>query len=217
MFTKVSVLVPTRKRLDRLRTMIDSFKRTNDGHAELVFRVDDDDPDTIDALAEHPTVIGPRLSGYRSMPTFFNEMLRVATGDVLMCGNDDMIFKTPGWPSLVLAAANAYPDGLFDLGVTTYNEDHYPFSIVSRAAADRLGFLWDPRVYWGDIFLRDVMGAFGRCIKLPSVEIEHDWVGHSPDAVFIEADQTSIYRTDPTYWEGTHARAVGDAIERLRA
>jgi len=157
------------------------------------------------------------MQGYSSMSLFMNEAFAAARGDVLMCGNDDMVFKTPGWPALVLQAANEFPDGLFDIGVTTFNEDHYPFWTVSRAAAECLGFALDPRIFWGDIFWRDVMGAFGRCVKLPSVEIEHDWAGHAPDATFAEAKQHEIWQRDPTYWTGTHATAVAEAVSRLQA
>jgi hypothetical protein len=216
------VLVPTRRRLDRLRVLRESFAGTTDGKAELVFRVDDDDVETQDELcgsawleltrvAHVVVVIGPRLQGYRSLPAFFNELATAAGGDVLMCGNDDMVFRTPGWPSLILEAANRYPDGLFDLGVATHNADHYPFAIVSRRTTDRLGFLWDPRIFWGDIFLRDVMAAFGRCEMLPHVQIDHDWAGWKPDQVFKESDK-SIPRG---YWSGVHAQAVREAVARL--
>lgn len=208
-FHKVSVLVPTRQRLEQLQAMRESFDRTTDGRAELVFRVDADDIETLELLAAERLVVGPRLEGYRSLPAFYNELVPVATGDVFLCGNDDMLFQTPGWPSLVLEAANRYPDGLFNFGVATYNADHYPFSIVSRALTERLGFLWDERIFWGDIFLRDVLAALGRCEMLPQVEIRHDWSGD-------EASQNEIYRRDPTYWTGTHARAVADAVARLQ-
>jgi hypothetical protein len=218
-FTKISVLVPTRKRIARLRTMIDSFEATNDGCAELVFRIDDDDVESRDFLAalSYEVIVGPRLLGYTSMPAFFNEMMMVATGDVLMCGNDDMVFRTHNWPSMVLNVANRYPDGLFDIGVSTYNETHYPFYIVSRWAANTLGFLIDPRVYWADIYWRDIMGQFGRCVMVPMVHIDHDWVGHNPDETFVEANQNAIYQRDPQYWEKTHAVAVAEAVARLRA
>lgn len=217
MFTKISVLVPTRNRPQRLRTLLDSYAGTTDGvTSELVFRIDDDDVSTATLLASHRVVIGPRRNGYASLPSFFNEMAVAATGDVLMCGNDDMVFKTAGWAPLILAAANRYPDGLFNFGVRTHNETHYPFSIVSKSAVDRLGFIWDERIHWGDIFLRDVMAAFGRCEMLPTVEIDHDWIGFSPDQTFLEGNQNDIYRRDPTYWQHTHPRAVADAVEKLR-
>jgi len=218
MFTKVSVLIPTRRRLDRLRTMLTSYEATvNDaGNSELVFRIDDDDTETQEFLFHHRAVVGPRFKGYDSMPVFLNEMSVAANGDVLMLGNDDMIFKTPGWPRMILDAANNYPDGLFDLGVMTHNADHYPFATVSRKAAECMGFMVDPRIFWSDIFLRDVMAAFGRCVMVPQVEIEHDWAGWKPDSVFLESDKDIMAR-DPDYWTGTHATAVTDAVIKLRA
>ena len=217
MLSKVSVLVPTRGRLARLQTLCTSFEETTHGvGAELVFRVDEDDVPTQVALAgRYKTVVGPRLQGYSSMATFFNDALRAAEGDVLMCGNDDMVFRTEGWPALVLAEANKYADGKFCIGVSTFNEDHFPFSIVSRKVASTLGFLWDPRIYWGDIYLRDVMAAFGRCVMLPSVVVDHNWAGDVPDQTFQEENQNDIYRREPNYWATTHAQAVREAVQKL--
>jgi hypothetical protein len=223
MLTKVSVLIPTRHRVERLQTLLHSYAYTTideekPTHSELVFRVDDDDQGTQDMLAINncKMVVSPRLQGYRSMATYFNEMLAASTGDVLMLGNDDMVFRTIDWPALVLAEANKYPDGLFDIGVTTFNQDHFPFSIVSRKAVERIGFIWDPRLVWGDLFLRDVMSAFDRCVRLPFVEIEHDWVGHKPDAVFLEGNQSSPENWNPAYWE-KHRMCVAEAVAKLRA
>lgn len=220
MFTKISVLVPTRGRVDRLRTMITSFDITTGGRptTELVFRVDDDDIATRDFLLAwggHRVIVGPRLNGYRSMPTFFNELALAASGDMLMCGNDDMVFQTLNWPEKILALANKFPDGVFDIGVSTLNASHYPFSIVSRKMVDAMGFLWDPRIFWGDIFLRDVAEWFGRAMMTDGVQIDHDWAGHNPDATFVQADKDIVRRT-PDYWAGVHAPAVVEAAARVK-
>lgn len=219
-YRKISVLIPTRHRLVRLRTLLASYDRTTHGHraqSDLVFRVDEDDPDSANLLLSygHRIATGPRLRGYQSLPAFFNELLAASDGDVLMCGNDDMIFQTEGWAPAILEAASRYPDGLFDLGVATHNETHYPFSVVSRKATDAMGHLWDPSIHWGDVFLRDVMASFGRIEMLPHVRIDHDWAGHRPDQTFLESDQ-NITRSDPTYWSGTHLRAVNSAVGKLQ-
>jgi hypothetical protein len=218
MYTKVSVLVPTRKRPERLLTLLMSYAQTvtNPDNAELVFRVDDDDTDTIESLNGWNVHVGPRLDGYASMPTFFNEAAAAATGDVLMCGNDDMVFKTVGWADQILQAANAYPDGLFDIGVKTHNHTHYPFSTVSKRAVDALGFIWDPRIFWGDMYLRDAMAAFGRCVPLHQVQIDHDWAGWNPDAVYEEGLKPKRRGERADYWATVHAPAVADAVERLK-
>lgn len=221
MFEKISVLVPTRGRVERLRAMIASFDRTtgNLPNAELVFRCDDDDPATIEFLRAwggHQIVVGPRLAGYDSMPAYFNELAEAATGDVLMCGNDDMVFKTEGWPArLLFHASSRYPDGLFNLGVVTLNAEHFPFSTVSRKMVDAMGFLWDPRIFWGDIFLRDVAGLHGRAALVDDVEIEHAWAGYTPDDTFAQADK-DIVRRNPTYWTSVHMPAVADAVVKVK-
>lgn len=214
MFTKVSVLVPTRGRVERLGVLLDSYRATTadlERMSELVFRVDEDDQETRAYLGEHHTIVGPRLEGYRSLPAFFNELAQAANGDVLMCGNDDMVFRTVGWAPKILAVANEHPDGLFDLGMRTHNEAHFPFATVSKKVVDALGFLFDPRIFWGDIFLRDTMDHFGRCVMI-DVEIDHDWAGHAPDRTFVEGEQARRQRWSPA----VHAIAVDDAVGRLR-
>lgn len=215
-FGRISVLVPTRLRPARLETLLASYARTATAASELVFRVDDDDTEAQARLRQTPwtVLVGPRLEGYRSLPVFFNEMLQAADGDVLMCGNDDMVFQTEAWDRLVLAEANKYPDGIFDLGCATLNEGHFPFSIISRHAADRMGHLNDPRLVWSDLYLRDVMAAFGRAIPMPHVRVDHDWAGHAPDAVFVEARQGDAGNWSGLYWQ-KHRAVVAEAVARL--
>lgn len=221
MFTKVSVLTPTRGRIERLRGMLESYDCTAIGaedSSEMVFRVDEDDVETqrfLDASG-HRVVVGPRIRGYESLPVFFNELFPAATGDVLMCGNDDIVFKTVHWAPLLLAEANKYPDGLFNIGVTTLNADHFPYGIVSRRVAERMGFYWDPRIFWGDIFLRDVMLWFGRCVMAPHVRIDHDWAGNRPDQTFNEGNAERFKSRGNEYWDGVHTAAVHEAVEKLR-
>lgn len=219
MFSKVSVLVPTRQRPERLRKMIASYEQTTmrcRGAVELIFRIDEDDTVTQQFLQQHNyrTLIGSRHRGYASLPLFFNEMAAVATGNILLLGNDDMVFKTLNWPVHVIAAANQYPDGLFDIGYSTFNATHYPFSTISRRVVDHVGYFWPPQIFWGDIFWRDVMGAFGRTVMLDDVAIEHDWAGFDaePDQVFKDAN-----KVEPAgYWTGTHAEAVAAAVAKLQ-
>ena len=221
--SRISVLVPTRGRLDRLSTMLESYDQTTMGcssASEIIFRIDDDDRATMDFLVTHHrrVLIGPRYQGYGSMPVFYNELAKAATGDVMMSANDDFIFRTPHWSEILLRKANDSPDGLFNLGVTTLNADHYPFGIVSRTAVDAMGFYWDPRIFWGDIFLRDVFRALGRCVMVPDVQIDHDWAGNRPDQTFLETRQSkSLIEGSSTYWNNVHAPAVNDAVEKLKA
>lgn len=222
MFSKISVLVPTRQRLPQLEALIRSYLLTTTAPAtaELVFRIDDDDVQSAGYLSLHapwaPLVIGPRLEGYRSLPLFFDEMCQIATGDLLMTGNDDIVFRTTDWSNKILAVANRYPDGVFDLGVKTFNPTAFPWAIVSRKAVRAMGGIHPREIYWGDIYLRDVMATFGRAIPVPEVHIDHDWMGHRPDQVFLEAQQGIHGRWTPEY-TARHRACVQQAAERLKA
>lgn len=219
-FSKISVLVPTRKRLGPLNRMLQSFDATVTvpESAEVVLRIDADDRETLDALRTSPwtVVVGSRFDGYRSLPRFFEEMRAHATGDVFMCGNDDIVFKTSDWPTMLLAEAAKYPDGIFDLGVETFNAAHFPWSVVSRRAVALMGRLYDPRLLWHDLFLRDVMEHFGRAIRVSSVVVEHDWMGWHPDETFREADQGDPKNWDDPYWT-LHRTCVDEAVKKLEA
>ena len=95
----------------------------------------------------------------------------------------------------------------------TFNERNFPFSIVSRRAVEAMGHLQDPRIYWGDVYLRDVMQAFGRALPVPAVEVEHDWAGHTPDETFLAAGQKD--RRGHAYWQ-LHRTCVAEAIAKVR-
>jgi hypothetical protein len=202
--------------------MIASFDRTTSGRAEMVFRIDNDDPDTADYLLGVPWRLkggvfkGPRLKGYESTPQFLKDAMAICSGDVLMVGNDDMLFETETWDKLILRAANNFPDGVFNFGVETLNTSHYPFSIISRRVADILGGMYDPRIFWGDIYLRDVMAHFGRTVLLPEVRITHDWAGLQPDATFAEANDKKMSIGTPQYWE-RHHQVVQEAVAKIQS
>jgi hypothetical protein len=129
-----------------------------------------------------------------------------------MCGNDDMVFMSEGWVTRFLATANAYPDGLFDIGGWTFPAGSFPWSVVSRDFVRRLGFLNDERLLYSDIFLRDVCAAFGRAIMVPEVSILH--VGSA--AKDANVAKWHLHTIADAYW-ALHARCVGEAVARLRA
>lgn len=210
MFRRISVLVPTRGRVPQLRAMLESFESTARGRgADLVFRIDRDDEDTrrvLDQAYPCTTLVGDRYDGYLSLIRFFDECRTVATGDLLMCGNDDMVFQSPNWPQMVLEEANHYPDGIFNIGVETLNAHVFPFSIVSMQAVRILGHLHDPRLRWcGDLYLRDVMGEFFRAIRLPSVKVDHRWTAENWTAA-VDPDFPMLYR-----------QCVREAVGKLHA
>ncbi|MHB1606652.1 MAG: glycosyltransferase family 2 protein [Leptospirales bacterium] len=226
-FSKISVLIPTRKRPDYLKRMLESYEKTlvNSNQSELIFRCDNDDMETISYLSStgFRIIIGPRLDGYKSLPVFFNEMVKIADGDLFICGNDDMLFKTRNWPQLIIDEANKYPDGIFNIGVSTgLNDDKFPFSIVSRQLVDAMGLINDPRLLFSDIFLLDVTKYFNRAIRFSGVSIFHDWAGHSDDLTRREANQhefNEVFADKQGNWSDSYRnlqeKVVSETINRI--
>jgi hypothetical protein len=91
----VSLLVPTRGRPDQIASMWASAcataSRPND--LELVIYVDDDDPTVLPDLGDATIIHGPRIV----LSDCWNKCAAAATGDILWLGNDDVLFRTPGW------------------------------------------------------------------------------------------------------------------------
>ena len=226
-YRKITILIPTRKRPAYLQRLLESYHAslTNADDSELVFRCDTDDLESVQHLAPYdcPIVVGPRREGYKSLPRFYNEMAAIATGDLLICGNDGMIFQTQGWPRLIIEEANKYPDGIFSIGVSTsLNDDNFAFSIVSRQFVQKLGKINDERLLVSDIFLLDVMKHFGRAMKLRTVAFLHDWAGHTDDQTCREANRHEFgqvfanVRGDWTEeYRERHDRVVREAIAKL--
>lgn len=226
-YRKVSVLVPTRKRPAYLKRMLDSYcaSITDPTMSEFVFRCDNDDIESVRQLMnlQWPIIVGPRREGYKSLPTFYNEMVRIATGDLLICGNDDMLFETKDWPRLIIEEAAKYPDGIFNIGVSTgLNDDKFPFSIVSRQFVDKLGKINDERLLFSDIFLLDVAKHFNRAVVLRSVMFHHDWAGHGADETRLEANKHEFHMvfanaqgdwTDD--YRQLHNKVVAEAVAKL--
>ena len=178
----ISILCPTRKRPDQLRRMVDSVQQTitNPMGVEIVLYVDDDDIQTLNALDTDAGLIlcgyvrGPRL---REMTKYWNECFKKCSGDIVMQGNDDVIFRTPGWDSMVEKAFAACPDKILmvhgsDEGQHLSSFGPHPF--VHRKWIETLGWFIPPYFSsdWGDAWVNELADALGRRQYLPFI-VEH--------------------------------------------
>jgi len=198
-----SVIAPTRQRVAVLDRMLHSLWATagDPSHVEVVLRCDDDDHETVPYVQGRGTemcLVGSRLNGYATLATLINEAARQATGDLVLVVNDDAEFQTPGWDLVLRQYAEPFADGLFDFGVETANAGHFIFPCVSRTLIEVLGCVFDERLVYTDIWLRDVLMPFGRAIRVPEVTIAHHWQGPTADqnvaaATTRTADYAALY------------------------
>lgn len=211
----ISVIVPTRGRVPQLSRMLDSLWKTagDAERVEVICRIDDDDPDTAAFLARVGRVrvlVGSRLNGYATLATITNEAARQARATLVLVVNDDVEFQTAGWDAHLQAAASQYPDGIFDLGVTTMNAGKFVFPCVSSRQIGILGGVFDERLIYTDIWLRDVVKPFKRAIRVPKVTITHHWEGKSDDQTSAAA------RVQTPEYQQLYAQCVAEGQAKIR-
>jgi len=223
-YRRVSLLVATRLWPEGLQKLLDSYYATTSGEddSEIVYRVDYDDPESIRLLSGRgwPGVVGPRGTG---LSRRYNEMARLATGDILVCCNDHTIIETPGWPQLVIEAANRYPDGIFNIGISTeLAEEAWAFPCVSRKLVQQLGFITDECLAYPDIFLLDIAKHFGRSIKLSTVSFRYDCTNLDHDSAPVDSQRLeckSLSVNSARAWteqhRNLHDRVVAEAVSRI--
>src|SRR5215472_5522360 len=88
----ISLLIPTRKRPGQLADAIRSARETAvSSRLEFCLYLDDDDHSDYSAILARTDVkymIGPRIT----LSACWNKCFEISTGDILMQGNDDILF-----------------------------------------------------------------------------------------------------------------------------
>lgn len=108
---KISVILPSRKRVEMLNDTIYSIYSLadqNNLNFEILIKLDLDDHDSIDYIKywqnEYQNIsfiINSRKEGWLNMVDFVENLIRAAEGEWILGINDDMVFKTQNWNTLL--------------------------------------------------------------------------------------------------------------------
>ena len=194
---RFSVLVPTRKRHNRLREFLGSINATahNPSEIEILFYVDEDDDITKEhkLIKENPNLNiqffrKPReeIQGNR-----YNFLLGQSQGDFIMYAADDLIFESPYWDKYVYSEFTHYQDRIVLIYPRTknYNCRLAAHGFVSRESTRVLGRLFTPyfRSVCDDVWLTEVYKMLGRLRCFDKIHITHKHFSYSPG---VEVDDT---------------------------
>jgi hypothetical protein len=171
---RIALLIPTRKRPDRLARALRSIEALASRPQQVVavVGVDDDDQETLDApwpalrAVEVRRIIGPRML---TLGHLWNKLARNAEDcDILALSTDDVVMASQGWDAEYRAATACMPKGY---GVAFPRDPVHPgmctFPIVTRALVQKLGFFvppWFP--FWFHDTWLDEVGILMAC-RLP--------------------------------------------------
>jgi hypothetical protein len=132
-------------------------------------------------------------------------------------GNDDLLYRTPGWDRTVEQNSDSYPDDIYCMWMNDdiHGGNHCAFPIVSKKWCDTLGY-FTPGVYnfgYNDTWIFEVAQLVGRTQWLEHVHGEHMHfsVGKSvQDKTYLENRQGK-FQGDAAIHEKTRQQRVADA------
>lgn len=178
----ISILTPTRNRPNELRRMVRSvFDTAEDANGvEICFYVDQDDElsiPEINRLIDEGYFVGWRVGPRMVLTRCWNELLQDARGELVMQGNDDVVFRTQGWDRMVQGAFDASLDKIIFVHGSDQGMHYERFGahgVVHKRWVDACGFFIPPYFSsdFGDKWLNDLANELGRRVYLPFV-VEH--------------------------------------------
>jgi len=174
---QISILLPSRKRMDTLKKCINNLidKADDPRSLEILIRLDNDDIETIQRLGELPydkidifIIIGNRFGGYADLHLYVNELCAISRGTFLFLYNDDATICTKGWDSIVkkhkIVALNPIAD-------VDGKKKYDLFPIVHRKIYETLGFF--SRSPHNDSWMFELTKTAKLEKKLPELKIYH--------------------------------------------
>ena len=184
----ISILTPTRQRPARLAQFIMSVYQhtSNKERVEMLIYVDNDDPareQYMDFFEHCQTEFQNFLRIHflfdepKSVSKSWNDLYERSVGDIIIMGNDDLMYRTPQWDVRVEQAVEQYPDEIYCM----WMEDginsgaHCAFPIVSRKWCETLGY-FTPGVFhfgYNDTWVYDIAMRVDRTQFLNNIIGEH--------------------------------------------
>jgi hypothetical protein len=168
MSTKTSVVMPTRGRPERCKTAIESLYETAEGEIELIVGFNPDSQYPVDDRAR--IYVSPTGPSQRTC-----EMAALATGEIIMQGSDDFIWRTKGWDRIFHEKAAEHPIACF------YFNDGRPddkmdscIPVVTRRFYEIAGYF--PAHFfhfYGDTWVATIAKMAGCLFYVPEVVVEH--------------------------------------------
>lgn len=216
----VSVMVPSRGRVELLKRSLESLLNTCDlalnRQVEIIVRVDDDDKET-ERFLLHNThlfttmITGSRGKGYADLHNMYNEMCRMARGRFLFLWNDDATMLTPGWDLEIAAHTDDKLCYLRSWVADTRGRDQFLFPIVHRSFYDVLGHF--SLSAHNDTYIFAALKRWPELFRNTNIVIQHHAL-ETHDQTSVEAK--ACWDETKTKWDGPEVQdGLAEDIDRL--
>lgn len=184
-----SILFPTRHRVEKLKSCLQSIRDTvkDKANIEVLVAYDNDDVETcsiIDDLADFKDI---NLSTFMfdriyNLHQYYNLLYQSCDGKTIITLNDDTKFLTYGWDEIAQKHIDdaGYEDGIYygyidDLLKESRHGKYCCFPFISRKFIEIVGCVQDERFLGGgaDIYIGNLFHELDRVIDMRDIQIDH--------------------------------------------
>lgn len=177
----ISIIFPTKNRPKNVTRFVDSIFDTADNvsNIELCIYLDDDDTLSIPVVQQTAERIATQaLQGNIKIGShMYNELYRIATGEIFMFAADDIVFRTKGWDTIVKNKFEEYADKILFI----YGEDGFQHGRIGTHGfihsnwIDTVGYVLPPKLAssYTDEWITELSARIGRKCYMPELLVEH--------------------------------------------
>ena len=222
---KIAILTPTRERAKRRKIFHNSVISLASSSVNCYYYIDNNDPE----LEEYKTqtmlpgaynIIGEPISVSKSWNILASKAIQDGA-DVLIMGNDDIIYETKDWDLFLKKEILNFPDNIYCMWFEDKinGDKHCAFPIVSKEWVECLGY-FTPGIFnfgYNDTWIFDIAKKVGRYKYLPNIIAEHKHWSTNTDLVdntYIRnrwGDRGNLYTLDAKIWEEQEDKRVEEA------
>jgi hypothetical protein len=213
----IAILTPSRHRSKRLKIFVDSVYN-NAFNADNIFfynYVDEDDPlleeykqlENETQIKTYDMTYGTPMSVSKSWNILAEKAVNNGA-DILIMGNDDLIYRTKNWDTILLKEVEKYSDEIYCMYFDDliWGEKHCAFPIVSKKWFNIVGHFTSGLFHFGynDTWIFEIAKMINRTHYVKDVIAEHMHFsrGKAPRDPGVR-NRASLWQKDKPIWENT--------------
>jgi hypothetical protein len=220
---EILIITPTRQRVKRAKEMIAAWEKCTTGHSEIVFYVDDDDPQLKQYQGLVRDKIRVEVGQEHGLCAGYNFLFDNYPGyEFYAPFDDDQHVRTKGWEDIAIAKLREHDNwGLVYGDDLLQHQDIATAPILSGKLMSTLGWVGLPgldHMYCDNVWM-DVAKACDGLFYVPEIVIEHMHFLNGKaekDETYVLSDTEDMYSRDKAVYDKWKAKELPALTKRLQ-
>lgn len=218
----ILVICPTRERIKKCKTMLNSFLDKNNGYCDIIFGIDEDDPN----LEEYKTLFSDDIP-YVIQPQMYTTQIFNKIFELLPHyrmyhqTNDDFVYETSGFDEIILSYSADCKTGIYYGNDLFHGEALGTAPFITGDIVRALGWLQMPRIHYicNDLVYKEIGEALDIYHYINEVVIKHNHPLKEPafkDHIFDRTNDRESVIKDRMYYALWHIEDSKNDILKVK-